>query len=174
MSYGACSSQQTTIDASSEYSTSRLSRPEPVPAVGSSRHSRQRAHPKRTPVSALSSNDPSSTSNNRRLYSAPQERVLQVENAPWKARHGAYQNGTLNQDCTQPQTHFRAITLRTNKMEEILLRRRKRKAWASADVSMKPALDRLQDLEKQLQYATQEQSKLAQAALRQWEQAGRL
>jgi hypothetical protein len=39
---------------------------------------------------------------------------------------------------------------------------------------MKPALDRLQDLEKQLQYATQEQSKLAQAALRQWEQAGRL
>ncbi|KAK8012221.1 hypothetical protein PG989_000481 [Apiospora arundinis] len=45
---------------------------------------------------------------------------------------------------------------------------------APADVSMKPALDRLQDLEKQLQYATQEQSKLAQAALRQWEQAGRL
>ena len=174
MSYGACSSQQTTIDTSSEYSTSRLERPQSVPAVGSSRHSRQRAHPKRTPASALSSTDPSLTSNNRRLCSAPQERVLQAENMPWKARHGAYQNGTVNQGCTQPQTSFRALTLRTNKMEEILLRRRKRKARASADVSMKPALERLQDLEKQLQHATREQSKLAQATLRQWEQAGRL
>ncbi|KAK8009805.1 homoserine dehydrogenase [Apiospora arundinis] len=72
------------------------SRPEPVPAVGSSRHSRQRAHPKRTPVSALSSNDPSSTSNKRRLCSAPQERVLQVENAPGKRGMGHIKTAPSN------------------------------------------------------------------------------
>ncbi|KAK7928869.1 hypothetical protein PG985_005867 [Apiospora marii] len=175
MSYDTCSSsRQTTILTSAEDRTIQLSGPQPLPTIGRSCQPRRRAQPKRTPVSVLSSTDPLSTPNNHRLCSAPRE-VLQAENLRWQAQDEAHEYGTPNQDCTQLQPSFRtSFTLRTHKMEERLMRRRKRAAKVPADVLLKRALDGLQALEKQLQCTTQAQKRLVQATLCQWKQAGRL
>ncbi|KAK8096349.1 uncharacterized protein PG998_014217 [Apiospora kogelbergensis] len=84
MSYDTCSSlRQTTILTSAEDRTIQLSGPQPLPTIGRSCQLRRRAQPKGTPVSVLSSTDPSSIPNNHRLCLAPRE-VLQAENCAGK------------------------------------------------------------------------------------------
>ena len=153
----ACSSQQAIIRTSSEHSTSQLLGPQQFPTIRRPCQLRRRAHSKPAPGSSLSSTNPSSTPNSHQLCSVLQGEVLQADNVRLQA---------------QPSIQ-KSFTLRTNKMEERLMRRRKREARVSANVLMKPALDGLQALEERLQCATQAQKRLVQATLRQWKQAGR-